>query len=120
MGCYSYPHVCFGWIEPYDKEIDCDTVEDISNKYDIDFRVFCSEMNHAIALDSVYGVLCNFDENTGIASISEEEKSKVIEIYELWKNKNNIEHEYKPSFHLVISGDIDSHSVEIYSFDLNE
>ena len=120
MGCYHYPHICFGWIEPYDKEIDCDTIDDISRKYDIDFRVFCSETNHNIGIGSIYGILCDFDSNTGIVTLSDEDKNKIRQIHNLWKIKNNIDFGSQLSFHLVISGDIDKYTDTTYNFDINE
>ena len=91
MGCYSYPRICFGWKEPSnDREIDCETIENICEKYDIDFRVFTTHINYNTKCSSIYGVLCDFDEETGNINVSDEYKVKILDIYDLLKKINNI------------------------------
>ena len=119
MGRYIYPNVCFGWIEPNnEKEIDLETLEELSEKYDIEFTSFCTFANHGVKCDSIYGVLCDFDKEKGVISISEESKNKVKKIYNLWKIKNNIQKDYEIGIHLVILGEMESYKTD-YTFDLD-
>lgn len=120
MGCFAYPQICYGWIEPNEKEIQKETLEKISEKYNIDFNSFSGETNHGIKCYTVYGIMCNFNANTGEVYISNKDKNKIEKIYNLWKLKNNIENDSEIEFHLVINGDIDSYNNIYYDFEIDE
>lgn len=120
MGCYVYPQICYGWVELHDREIEQETLEELSIKYDIDLRSFAKETNHGLKCSTIYGVLCNFDSNTCKGTVSMEEKDKIEKIYNLWRVKNNIVYDSDIKYHLVLSGDIDGYNSKYYKFDVNE
>ena len=120
MGNYTYPNICFGWQELNNKIIGWETIEKISYKYDIDFNVYTSETNHHVGCSIIYGFICDFDTETGSAVISDENKNKVIEIYNLWKRMNNIVEDNELKFHLILSGDIDNYITSSYDFEVYE
>ena len=119
MGCFVYPNICYGWIEPNDQEIDVDTLEQICEIYDIDFRSFAGETNHGLKCSTVYGALCNFNDKTCQVSITDDDKNKVEKIYNVWKLKNNINVDCDIKFHIIMSGDIDSYNSQYYGFDIS-
>lgn len=121
MGYYINPCICFGWEEPTcsRKEINWDTLDKISQKYGIDFNVFTRQTTHSIKCDTIYGIICNFDEESGSVSISDEDKNKIFEIYNLWKSKNNVEVECRVGFYLVLTGEIDGYDYEMYDFEID-
>ena len=120
MGNYVYPQIGYGWIEPDECEIDIETLEELSIKYDIDFRSFGGETNHGLKCRTIYGVLCDFNTESSNVSISNEEKKKIEKIYNLWKRKRNIVKDCMIKYHLVMCGDIDGYNSNYYSFDINE
>lgn len=116
MGKHTDAIICYGWMDDdYYVIMEYDSMV----KLDDLLEAYTTTTNYGMHSDTVYGIHCDFDSKTGVATISDEKKLRVEIAYKKWCDKKGITPNLdEVQFYQVICGDWDPrHETRYYTLD---